>query len=57
MKCPKCKNEMEYVRQEETNNPDTNKRYTRQVHTCKDDDIWVTIEVPVENPQTTAAAK
>ena len=60
MNCPACTKTMRKVRWEITNNFKVGKdfkEYDKFTYECKDDDIWVTIEVPVENPQTTAAAK
>ncbi len=50
MKCPKCKQEMRRVRWEISNNfkmADQYKEYDKTTYECKNDDIWVTTEVPM----------
>ncbi|MDO8265380.1 MAG: hypothetical protein Q7T41_00380 [Candidatus Saccharibacteria bacterium] len=50
MNCPKCQKEMRKVRWELTNNfkvgPDF-KEYDKNTYECKDDDIWVSTEIPI----------
>lgn len=49
MKCPVCKEQMKKVRRDSSYNPnEANKEYDRTVYKCEIDDIWITIEVPVE---------
>lgn len=50
MKCPKCQKDMRKVRWEITNNFKVGKdfrEYDKYTYECKDDDIWVTTEVPM----------
>mgnify|MGYP001589273200 CR=1 FL=1 len=49
MKCPVCKQEMKKVRWEITNNFKVGKdfkEYDKFTYECKDDDVWVTTEIP-----------
>ena len=54
MKCPKCTKEMQEVRQEVTSNLKTGsdlQEYDKVTYQCQEDDIWVTVEVPINtNP-------
>ena len=50
MNCPKCKKEMRKVRWEITNNFKVGtdfKEYDKVTYECKDDDIWVSTEIPM----------
>jgi len=50
MKCPKCDKVMRKVRWEITNNFKIGiefKEYDKVTYECKDDDIWVTTEIPM----------
>lgn len=50
MKCPKCDNDMRKVRWEITNNFKVGKdfrEYDKVTYECKEDDIWVTTEIPM----------
>lgn len=50
MKCPKCDKEMRKVRWEITNNFRTGKdfiEYDKLTYVCKDDDIWLSTEIPM----------
>jgi len=50
MQCPQCNNDMRKVRWEITNNFKTGKdfkEYDKVTYECKDDDIWVTTEIPM----------
>ena len=50
MNCPKCSKQMRKVRWEITNNFKTGKdfkEYDKFTYECKDDDIWVTTEIPM----------
>jgi hypothetical protein len=50
MKCPKCDKDMRKVRWEITNNFKVGKdfrEYDKVTYECKDDDIWVTTEIPM----------
>ena len=50
MNCPKCSKLMRKVRWEITNNFKTGKdfkEYDKYTYECKEDDIWVTTEVPM----------
>jgi len=44
MKCVKCKKEME--KSSDTSFGRGEKEYSRTIYVCKEDDIWVTIEIP-----------
>lgn len=46
MKCPKCDNEMNIKKQDISHNPENNQRYSRNVHWCEQDDIWISLEIP-----------
>lgn len=50
MKCPKCKNKMKLVAKDFSFNYKVkpNIKYQRSVYWCKDDDIWINIEIPVK---------
>ena len=58
MNCPKCDKTMRKVRWEITNNFKIGKdfkEYDKLTYTCKDDDIWVTTEIPMsEKPKAKA---
>ena len=50
MNCPKCSKPMRQVRWEITNNFRVGKEfkeYDKLTYECKDDDIWVTTEIPM----------
>lgn len=50
MNCPKCNRPMRKVRWEITNNFKSGKdfrEYDKLTYECKDDDIWVTTEIPM----------
>lgn len=50
MKCPSCDKEMRKVRWAITNNFKTGKEfieYDSTTYHCRDDDIWVTTEIPL----------
>lgn len=50
MNCPKCNKAMRKVRWEITNNFKVEKdfkEYDKVTYECKDDDIWVTTEIPL----------
>ena len=50
MKCPVCKQEMKKVRWEISNNfkmADAYKEYDKFTYECKDDDVWVSTEIPM----------
>lgn len=50
MKCPQCDKVMRKVRWEITNNFKVGKdykEYDKVTYECKDDDIWVTTEIPM----------
>jgi hypothetical protein len=47
MECPKCKNKMQ-VKQDDASFGENKKQYKRTVYWCREDDIWVKIEMPVE---------
>lgn len=48
MNCPKCKKKMVLKRKDFSYNSDE-KKYARKVYWCKDDDIWISLEVPSED--------
>lgn len=47
MKCPKCQKEMEIKKEDVSFNSSLKqkKEYSRKVYFCKDDDVWVTVEI------------
>lgn len=45
MKCPKCKKDMNIERVETSFNI-KNKEYNRTIYLCKDDDVWIVVEIP-----------
>ncbi len=50
MKCPQCDKDMRKVRWEITNNFKVGKdfrEYDKVTYECKDDDIWITTEIPM----------
>ena len=50
MNCPECNKPMRKVRWEITNNFKTGKdfkEYDKFTYECKDDDIWLTTEIPM----------
>lgn len=52
MKCPNCDKDMKKVGWQLTNNQKTGKdfkEYDKVTYQCKEDDIWVTTEISVEN--------
>lgn len=54
MNCPKCKKPMKKVRWEITNNfkmADSYKEYDKVTYECKNDDIWVSTEIPIVKPE------
>jgi hypothetical protein len=61
MNCPSCDKPMRKVRWEITNNFKVGKdfkEYDKFTYECKDDDIWVTTEVPmVKNSKDTTPKK
>lgn len=46
MKCPKCGEEMEVVKKDESINSKNKNKYLRTFYVCKKDDIWITSEIP-----------
>lgn len=51
MKCPRCQTEMKIQREDISNNlkkGKSYKEYKRAVYWCKQDDIWVGIETPIQ---------
>ena len=55
MNCPKCSKPMRKVRWEITNNFKTGKdfrEYDKFTYECKDDDIWLTTEIPTSEMPT-----
>lgn len=46
MKCPKCHQEMEVKSKDTSNNFETGQKYERTIFQCKEDDVWVTTEIP-----------
>ncbi len=37
---------MELVKNDFTENTETGNKYARDIYCCKEDDIWVTVEIP-----------
>jgi hypothetical protein len=53
MKCPLCDKEMRKVRWEITNNfkmTDDFVEYDKVTYQCKEDDVWLTTEIPMVQP-------
>lgn len=50
MKCPNCGQTMYTISTDKSYNPDTpeHKQYYRTKYQCKEDDVWVTVEIPVD---------
>lgn len=50
MKCLKCGIEMIVKAEREVTNPDVTpvKTYLRTTYLCEKDDVWITVEVPLE---------
>lgn len=50
MKCPKCDKEMNVIKKSESKDARfiPNKKYKRTLFHCKEDDIWINLEVPAE---------
>lgn len=46
MKCPKCSQDMEARKVDESSDPKTGKKYERTLYVCGADDVWVSVEVP-----------
>lgn len=46
MICPKCKKEMTTQKQGISHDDRNGKQYDRTVHLCKQDDVWVRVEIP-----------
>jgi hypothetical protein len=60
MNCPTCDKPMRKVRWEITNNFKTGKdfkEYDKFTYECKEDDIWVTTEIPVAGKPSTKSLK
>jgi hypothetical protein len=60
MTCPKCTKEMRKVRWEITNNFKSGKdfkEYDKVTYECKDDDIWVTTEIPMDEKVKNTSSK
>ena len=48
MKCPKCGKEMIVKKEDTSHDTKRGKQYDRTVNVCKDDDLWITVEIPKE---------
>ena len=49
MKCPKCDKKMKVIKSEISNNNKKGKsfkQYVRKIYWCKNDDIWINVEIP-----------
>ena len=60
MNCPQCTKPMRKVRREITNNLKTGKdfkEYDKLTYVCKDDDTWVTTEMPMAEKAQEKSAK
>ena len=60
MNCPTCNKPMRKVRWEITNNFKVGKdfkEYDKFTYECKDDDIWMTTEIPLIKKQTENSLK
>lgn len=47
MNCPKCNKKMQ-IKKDDFSIGVGNKQYKRTSYWCKEDDIWVVVEMPVE---------
>jgi len=60
MNCPQCSKPMRKVRWETTNNFKVGndfREYDKVTYECKDDDIWVTTEIPMAEKPTNKSSK
>lgn len=60
MNCPVCSKQMRKVRWEITSNFKTGedfKEYDKLTYECKDDDVWVTTEIPMIEKSKSASSK
>lgn len=54
MDCPKCNKPMRKIRWEVTNNFKVGadfKEYDKNSYACMTDDVWISVETPLEAPQ------
>jgi hypothetical protein len=45
-KCPKCKEEMEFVKKDRTENAEEKTHFEREIFCCYTHNIWITVETP-----------
>lgn len=50
MDCPNCRHTMRHVKHD-ISSGDNYKKYDRDQYRCLNDDVWVTVEVPVEEEE------
>lgn len=50
MECTNCKQQMKKVSWNISNNPNNGKKYDRTIYQCEKDDIWITTEIPQNDP-------
>ncbi len=48
MRCPVCLKEMEIQRKDISYNSKGGAEYNRIVYWCKEDDVWITTEIPTK---------
>ena len=46
MKCPKCNKKMVLKSKDFSYNNKPSKKYVRRIYWCKDDDVWISLEIP-----------
>jgi hypothetical protein len=51
MKCPICQEAMQIRTKDNNFNPITGKRYFRNIYWCNFDDVWMSLELPVEGEE------
>lgn len=57
MKCTVCGNEMQVKNQDTSDNQKPGseyKKYNRILYRCENDDVWISVETPVNPPQNLA---
>jgi hypothetical protein len=48
-RCPICGEAMPEYKDEKEDDSNNDTEYDKTMYRCKEDDVWVTIEVPVQN--------
>jgi hypothetical protein len=50
MRCPKCENDMDLLKQDISKSKIHDKTYDRSIYACANDEVWVTVEIPRLQP-------